>query len=225
MRKYIIFLSLVACDKKQLDGDSQDTESYMPYCKNIETMLTQDEVSPIGISMDDFLSNVALNYTKALLWDDGTESCLSGTIEPDLSTIRFVESTPVYPEAPSGVAVPSIAVECPDYITFDGYLDLVTPDGILDEELYISFVISEDTLLDENSPINATYTTEIESFNGSFSPAGQFDGITLSGEVGSIYSGEISVLTTESDGNITLAMIEVLAEWGGDPDPECPSFE
>ena len=150
---------------------------------------------------------------------------ISGTIEPDLSTIRFVESTPVYPEAPSGVAVPSIAVECPDYITFDGYLDLVTPDGILDEELYISFVISEDTLLDENAPINATYTTEIESFNGSFSPAGQFDGITLSGEVGSIYSGEISVLTTESDGNITLAMIEVLAEWGGDPDPECPSFE
>ena len=231
MRLFIILFSLAACGQKQNNGDpqdtgdSQDTENYMPYCENVETALTQDEVSPIGISMDDFLNGIALNYTKTLVWEDGTESCLSGAIEPDTSTIRFVESTEVYPEAPPGVAVPMIAVDCPDYVAFDGYLDLVTPDGTLDEELYVTFVISEDTLLDESAPINATYSTEIDGFNGSFEPDGDFDAITVSGEVGSVYSGEISTMTTESDGNVVLAMLEVLAEWGGDPDPECPGFE
>ena len=225
MHLLIALLTLAACGQKQKNDPSNDSDNYMPYCEDVETVLTQGEVSPIGISMDDFLDNVALNYTKNIAWEDGTEDCLSGAISPELSTIRFVESTEVYPEAPPGVAVPSIAVVCPDYIAFEGYLDLVTPDGKLNEELYVTFVISEDALLDDSAPINAIYSAELEGFDGSFAPGGDFDSITVSGEVGSVYSGEISVIVTERDGNIALATREVLAEWGEDADSECTGFE
>ena len=225
MRLFIVLFLFTACDQRRHGDPSPKGDNVMPYCEDVETVLAQDEVSPIGISMDDFLDNVALNYTKSIVWEDGTEGCLSGAINADMSTIRFVESTAVYPEAPSGSAAPSISVECPDHIAFEGYLALMTPDGLLDEELYVTFVISEDTLLDEGAPINATYSAEIDGFDGSFTPAGDFDSMTVSGEVGSVYSGEISVMTTEADGNTALAMREVLAEWGKEADSECDGFE
>ena len=225
MRLFIVLFSLAACGQNHNNDPSQDSDNYMPYCEDVETVLAQDELSPIGISMDDFLNNVALNYTKSIVWEDGTEDCLSGAIGPEMSTIRFVESTAVYPEAPPGVAVPLIAVECPDHIAFEGYLDLVTPDGKLNEELYVTFVISEDALLDDGGPINATYSAELEGFDGSFAPSDDYDSITVSGEVGSVYSGEISVIFTETNGNTALATREVLAEWGGEADSECNGFE
>lgn len=227
MRLFIVLFSLAACDQRRGGDPSPKGDNVMPYCEDVETVLAQDELSPLGISMNDFLDSIALNYTKSIVWEDGSEDCLSGAINPDMSTIRFVESTAVYPEAASGsgTAAPSISVECPDHIAFEGYLALGTPDGLLDEELYVTFVIGEDTLLDDGAPINATYSAEVDGFDGSFAPAGDFDSMTVSGEVGSVYSGEISVIHTEIHGNTALATREVLAEWGGEADTECDGFE
>ena len=232
MRTLCLFLVLTACGEKQTEPESeeqndnnQSTESYMPYCEEVETFLTQDELSPLGISIDDFMDNVALNYTKTIIWEDGVEMCLSGSIGPDMSTIRFVESTEVYPEAPAGVDVPAIAVYCPDYLAVDGYINLLTPDGMLDEEYFVSFVISEETLWDDEAPINATYSFEVEEFTGHFTPEGAFDSITVSGEVGTVFTGRLNMMTSGTDGEIAWAGNETLAEWGEDAASDCPEFE
>ena len=115
--------------------------------------------------------------------------------------------------APFGVSVPSIAVVCLVHIAFERSYDLVTPDGRLDEELYGIFVISEGMLLDDSVPINAGYSSELDGFDGSFALDGDFDRITASEEVGSVYSGEFSVIITETDGNTALATRKVLAVW------------
>ena len=43
---------------KKTNDNSQDSKIICPHSEGIETILTLDEDSPIGISMDDFLDNV-----------------------------------------------------------------------------------------------------------------------------------------------------------------------
>ena len=114
--------------------NNDDNASYMPYCEDTETPITIDEVTAMGISGQDLMDNLALNYTTTVSFADGTVACLSGAISPDTTTFRFVESVPVYPEAPAGAAVPSIAVECSNYIAVDGTYSIASEGGALDEE-------------------------------------------------------------------------------------------
>jgi len=224
---FSLFLSLLACDKSQ-SNNTDENESYMPYCAETETALERDEMSPIGVSMDMVLDQLAMNYSKNLVWADGEESCLSGAVSPDESTIRFVESTEVYPEAPPDAMVPAIAVDCPDYIAMDGLVSIMTHDGLLDEELQVTFTVSEEDVLDTADMVNAKYSIDIDAFNGTYAPSAddEISSITISGEVGGVFSGSISMVTTnESDSGIVMANIVDIASWSEAADPECPGFE
>ena len=228
MLNFALFAAIIGCsDSEEKIDDSQDTGNYMPYCSDVETPLALDEVSQLGISGEDFMNNLATNYTTTVRFSDDTETCLSGSVSPDTATFRFVESTAVYPEAPPGTAVPAIAVECSNYIAVDGYYSLLSEDGVLDEEVWVTFTISEESLLDSTESINAEFTVEVETFSGSIEVTSEeeISSLNIQGKVGSDFSGSVTMLTTGGDGDIAWASIETLAEWTGEMAPDCDGFE
>ena len=123
--------------------------------------------------------------------------------------------------------MPAIAVECSNYIAVDGYYSLLSDDGALDEEVWVTFTISEESLLESPESINAEFTVEVEAFNGSIEVTSEeeISSLNIQGKVGSDFSGSVTILTTGGDGDIAWANIETLAEWTGEMAPDCDDFE
>ena len=199
----------------------------MPYCSDSETPLALDEVSALGISGADFMSNLATNYTTTVQFNDGAETCLSGAVSPDTDTFRFVESTAVYPEAPPGTAVPAIAVDCPNYIAVDGTYSLSSEGGELNEEVSVIFTISEEQILDSTESFSAKFYVEVEAFDGTLEATSEdeIESLSIQGEVGNTFSGSVNMLTTGTSGEMVLASIETLAEWTGETAEDCEGVE
>ena len=227
MFNFALFVTLFACSNTEDQNDDLDNTGYMPYCEEVESPLELEEESPLGISGQDFMNSLALNYTTEVEFTAGSQSCLSGSLSPDTSTFRYVESTPVYPEAPEGEAVPAIAVDCPNYIAFEGTYTIVSEGGELDEELLTTFTISEYDLVSTEEPLSAKFFAEVESFNGSIEAVSEdeINKLIIQGEVGATFSGQVIMQTTSSDGDIVLAYNETLAEWTYGEITECDGFE
>lgn len=203
-----------------------DNEDYSPYCEEVLSSLSSDEISPLGISMDQVLENLSSNYETPLVWQDGTEDCLSTSVTPDIDTIVYVESTEVYPEPPPGVAVNDIGIYCPDYISIQATLLLQTPNGELDEELDVELFVSETEIMDTEAFQTAYFWVEFDSFEGSLisANADETSEYSLSGGLGTEFIGSLNMTTSGSDGDSVWQSSDVLAQWG-ESEHECAGSE
>lgn len=212
---FTLFLSLIACSEKSIEEASG-----MPYCEEVETPLAIDEVSALGISMSEFTDALPEVYTVITV---DSEECLSASVAIDADSVRYVQATVVTPE--SDGPVPSIHVECPDYLAVDASLSIANDDASISEQHAITLELSEQQL-SEDGPMIASYRDDIDAPD-SLSIEGLEDAtFSINGEIGAeTFSGAIDALTVEESGELALAMKEDVLRWSLSLEDECNAAE
>jgi hypothetical protein len=202
-----LLLVLLGCTSDETNGGNA-----MPYCEEVEMSLEAAEESPLGISPADLIELLENDYTQAVTWEDGTTACLEATLDIDESSVRFVESSEVYPVPENGGPVPAIAVDCPDFLAVDAVVSLTSSDGKLAETLETVLVLDE-----YSEDLGIRFYNDIEEIEGSLdiSSEDEIFGIGISGLITESFSGELSMQTTKAMGEMVLAENHVLASWEG----------
>jgi hypothetical protein len=190
------------------DTDTNETDSG-PYCDEVETLLGLSDETGMGFTGGDLLAELPLDAVADVLWADGPISALEWGVTPTVGTLRYVESTEVYPETdgPSN----SIGVYCPDYVAVDGILELVSDDGRLNESMPFAFMVTEENA--DAMVVEFSDELDPDGLNGSFDIADfanpdDYDTLRLflSGQIqGGELSGGVSGQGEGSDGNTAWA--------------------
>ena len=215
---FSVILSLFACSEKSLE--EEEPASRMPYCEEVETAFELSEVSPMGISMAEFTDQLAESYTVITQGDE--PECLLASLSLDSESVRYVESNVVTPEGDG--PVPTIAVECYDYLAIDASISVSSDSGI-SEQHDIELQVSE-LQAAEDGPLIASFRSDIDAPQ-SLSLDGLEDAtFSIYGEVGeSVFSGRIDALVVEESGSTVTAMHEELLSWAIPAGGECDSAE
>ena len=133
----------IACDDEPSEeGEDPIPSSSMPYCEDVETAMSADDVGSFGVSGADFLAQIPANAIGEAAFEGADASDLEVEITVDADSLRFVESTEVYPETDG--PVPAIAVMCADRIEVNAQMALVTADGQLAETIDLVAVLVRD---------------------------------------------------------------------------------
>ncbi|MFT4977171.1 MAG: hypothetical protein ACI8S6_003076 [Myxococcota bacterium] len=208
MRHFLFLLALVACDEVTVTDEPNDA---WPYCEDVEFTITVADETALGITGGDLIDAASLSAEGSASWSGGGSSGLLMGFSLDEASLRFVESTEVYPEPEPGQDVPSIAVECPDYVAVDGILSLHTEDGQLDEAITITLAIDEHSVAD----LRAGFFAELdaEALGGTlvvedYLSDRDYDAVRLflSGELaGGSFSGALDAQGSGSTGDAVFA--------------------
>lgn len=131
-------LALAACkEETPLPGGESDA----PYCADVATDITLDEVTPLGMSAADVLAGIPASEQASFEYANGdTPSALDVAFTAGTG-LRFVESEAVYPEGENGEVL-DLAIVCEDRIEIDGVLELATGDGVFAESLDVILTAS-----------------------------------------------------------------------------------
>jgi hypothetical protein len=212
-----VFLALLACDDPNDTGDSA-----WPYCEDAETIITPDETTPLGVTGADLVDSLPQSAEAGIAWSGGDSGTLSWGFSADAATLRFVESTEVYPEPEPGQMVPDIAVDCPDYVAIDGVLNLQSDDGQLNEAIALTITLDEYSLDD----MSAGFFAELDqdTLGGTLDLSDYLDEsaydavrVFLSGEiVGGTLSGELSAQGEGTSGDMAFAENIIIATINGE---------
>ena len=203
-----LLLVLLGCTQDDTNGGSA-----MPYCEDVESPLETDEESPLGVSPAVLFEMLESDYAQTVTWEDGTTACLETTLEVDESSIRFVESTEVYPVPENGGPVPTIAVDCPDFMAVDAVVTLTSTDGRLAESVETVLVLDE-----YSEDLGIRFYSDIEELEGTLDASSEDEimGMGVSGLISETFSGELSMQTTRPMGQMVWAENIVLATWDGE---------
>ena len=117
-------------------------------CEEVETVITPDELTPLGFSAADVLGVAGGRHTETLAWLQGGLATSSGgeptQVEVNVDfdgSARFIESSPRQSLGGSGSAA-DFAI-CNDRVELDATLTVSTADGALDET--VSAVLRAET--------------------------------------------------------------------------------
>ncbi len=211
----VLFLALLACDETKEDIDND----VWPYCEDAETQIAPEDETDIGVTGADLLDALPTSTTADMTWSGDISDSLTWGFSADTDTLRFVESTAVYPEPEEGQDVPSIGVECPNYVAVDGILNLQSDDGQLNEA--VALTVS----LDEYETAAAGFFVELDpdALGGTldlsdYLDVGAYDDpvrLFLSGEItDSVLSGYLSAQGSGTDGDVAFAENITIASFG-----------
>lgn len=212
-----LFLALIACEEVK---DTDIDNSVWPYCEDAESLINLDEETPIGITGSDLVDSLPQSTTVGIGWSGGSSDVLTWGFSADSDSLRFVSSEAVYPEPEPGQDVPSIAVDCPDYVAVDGIINLQSDDGQLNEAIALTIALNEYDL--DDMAANFSIELDPDALGGTLSLSDYLDisaydsvRIFLYGEIiGGVLTGELSAQGEGTDGdmafaeNVTLATID-----------------
>jgi hypothetical protein len=129
-------------DKSEDDtGTNTTDEDCWPYCDETSTSIAPTDDTALGVPGSAVIDPLPESATGTIVWAADAESELAWGVAVGTETLRFVEAEAVYPSCEGDV--PSIGVECPDYIAVEGTLTLTSADGMLDAALPLTFSLDE----------------------------------------------------------------------------------
>lgn len=191
-----------------------------PGCEEEGIAVAANEETSLGFTPQVAADEMPLSNTVGLEWEDGTVDCLHYSLQLDPDSGRDVESTYVPPQGNG--PVPSIHIECNDYVVIDGTLSVGTPDGEINEEIGITMAYRID---EESGEATGSFNQEIAGLSGSFQPsnADASSKYFISGSIASgQFLGSLIMQTSGEDGEIAWAERSFLADWGHvDAPQEC----
>jgi hypothetical protein len=192
MNRALPFLLLtIGCDET-LTSDAPQ----MPYCEDVESSITADEETDIGLTGNDLTDAVPESADGVVEWSGGSIGELNWGFSADSETLRYIESTQVYPEPDnSNAPMIDIAMVCQSSIAIDGTLTLQSNDGQLNEAIPVTL-----SLYDNNLAIN--FFADIDALDGSldlsdYVEESSYDSVALylTGTITSgILTGELAAL-------------------------------
>lgn len=215
----------IACDDEPSEeGEGPIPSSPMPYCEDVETAMSADDVGSFGVSGANFLAQIPANAIGEAAFEGADASDLEVEITVDADSLRFVESTRVSPETDG--PVPSIAVMCADRIEVNARMALVTVDGQLAET--IDLVLSlQDPAQAMNVPGAVEFRTELDPDGidgaldiGDFVNLDDYDTVSLylnGGIVDGVLEGDLEamgeVVTGDGDDGVAMAALFPVADF------------
>jgi hypothetical protein len=196
------------------------TDAGYPYCEEVVTPLTAKSETPLGVGGAEFLATLLDRGSGVATWLVGSgcevevevDVGIDVSTEADARSLRFVESTAVYPE--SG---PGIGIICSNYLAVDGTITLKTDDNRLDTVRPTTFLL----VADDVRARRVSFTVDFDEVKlgpafelAEFVDVAGYDEVSLwlSGafEAGS-FSGQLRGAGTFSDGVIAGATFLDLA--------------
>lgn len=199
--------SLVGC------GTLGDNEAMTLGCEETRTALTAEEVSALGFSAAEVMTNVEGQFLETLTWEAGGSSVLDLAITVDTSQLFYVDSK--VEEPVEGETYTDAYPLCEPYVELGATVDFETTDGL--------FAESWDLKL-------AAFTADGVTFNLQLDPAelagtytftaldpSEYDEVwmNINGEVmfgatsGEVYEGGEKV-----DGETASATLGLAGSWG-----------
>ena len=204
------------------DGDSQDTnDDCWPYCEETSTSIAPDDETALGVAGSAVTDPLPEDAAATLSWASSGDVGLEWGVAFGVETLRFVEAEAVYPTCEGG-DVPSIAVECPDYLAVEGSLTLLAEDGSLDAALPLTFSLDEFSV--DSGVVSFSAAVEESDLGAAFTLADHVDtsgydavSLHLYGEVAADggLSMTLNAQGTGNDGNVAWADIVEIATVGG----------
>lgn len=132
--------------------DSNDHLAEGGGCDETSSVLALDEVSTLGFSANDLIQLAAGTHQETLLYQDGTTTGLTLTLEYLDGEVRFVDSEPA--ESESGQEADLIAPYCEDRLEVAVRVTFATDDGAFNEQW--QDVLSATTV--DSATVNATFS-------------------------------------------------------------------
>ena len=162
-RSLLILTALAAVVGCDVIDDRHDIGTVAtPYCEGVETAITADEVTAIGLTGADLTDNLPDSASGLVEWSGGDTTGLTWGFAAEAGSLRYVENTVVYPPAEPGQAVADIGVDCPSYIAIDGTLSLQSDDGQLDEAIALTISLDEYSV----ESLTAVFYAELTTLDG-----------------------------------------------------------
>jgi hypothetical protein len=216
-----LFLFALGC----ADPSSSTPETgAIPYCEEVSQSVSRDDATGIGIPASDFLDAMPLAEDLVLSWAEGTTDTLSWSFSPDETTLALITSEVVTPETDGPVA--TIAVECFDYISVAGTLNLESADGRLQESLDVTVQLYGSDATSEGPLAVLSTTIAVTDLDGTLALEDYVDpavtdsvDLSLGGELyfGSDmadFVGSLRARSEQTDGStVTLESFDI-AQWG-----------
>lgn len=199
----------IACDNEPSEkGVDPIPSSSAPYCDDVETAMSADDVGSFGVSGADFLAQIPANAFGEVAFEGADASDLEVEVTVDADSLRFVESTAMPAETDG--PVPAIGVMCADRIEVNAQMALVTADGQLAET--IDLVLSlQDPARAMNVPGAVEFRTELDPDGidgaldiGEFVNLEEYDTVSLylnGGIVDGVLAGTLEALAEVDTGD------------------------
>jgi len=211
---FITLLNFLAC------GDKTTEANNFPSCDEVETAVPSDSTTSLGFTPAEVAMSMPLSSTVGLEWADGTVDCLHYSLQLDQDSARDVASTPA--EFQGTGPVPTIAVECNDYVAIDGTLMMSTPGGEISQEIDITMIYQQDLGSDE---VTAGFGMQSIVLEGTYDPSNGQDDVEYLISVDlndGLFTGALYMQTTDmmEGGDLAMVMNEMFVEWGTVDAPE-----